>query len=239
MDFLGDLVAWLSVAEHWIGPRGILFRTYEHTYISIASTAAGAAVAMPPALLLAHYGRGAFLSTALVNVGRAVPSFGIVVLAAPITLAWGLGLGAWPTFFALFALTLPPVFTNSYTAVRGVDPATVEAARGMGMTETEILLAVEVPSGAPVIIAGVRVAFVQVIATATIGAVLPFGGLGRFIIDGFAKTDEVEVFVGAVCVALLALGAERALTLVQRRFLPAGVGRVAEPVDPVPSLIDV
>lgn len=236
MEFLVDLGDFLGDPAHWFGTRGIFFRTYEHLYVSIAATLAGAAVVMPPALALAHAGRGAFVTGALVNVGRAVPSFGIVVLAAPITLSWGLGMGAWPTLLALFALALPPIFINTYTGVRGVDPAAVEAGRGMGMTEREVLFSIEVPLGAPVIVAGIRIAFVQVIATATIGAVLPFGGLGRFIIDGFAKRDDAEVFVGAVCVALLCLGAERAMTGLERRLVPGAARAEAEPqvVEAVP-----
>jgi osmoprotectant transport system permease protein len=233
MELLSDVLAFLSDGQHWLGSRGIFIRLWEHVYISVGSTAVAAALAVPPAMLLAHGRRGAFIANALVNVGRAVPSFGIVVLAAPITLRFGLGLASWPTFLALLALALPPIFTNTYTGIAGVDPSVVDAARGMGMTERDILLRIELPNAAPVVLAGIRIAFVQVIATATIGAVLTFGGLGRFIIDGFAKgaAGEAEVLVGALLVALLALGAERAFTVFERRFLPAGVRRLVRTAD--------
>lgn len=233
MELLSEVVAFLSDADQWLGRRGILVRLWEHVYISVGSTSVAAAIAAPPAMLLAHARRGAFLANALVNVGRAVPSFGIVVLAAPITLQLGLGLASWPTFLALFALALPPIFTNTYAGVANVPPPLVDAARGMGMTERQVMLRVELPHSAPLMLAGLRIALVQVIATATIGAVLTFGGLGRFIIDGFAKgaRGEAEVLVGALLVALLALGAERSFTLVERRFLPAGVRRLVRAVD--------
>ncbi len=233
MDLLTDVAAFFGDAGHWVGDRGILVRLYEHVFISAVSTAAAAAIALPPALILAHARRGAFFANALVNVGRAVPSFGIVILAAPITLRLGLGLASWPTFLALLALALPPIFTNAYVGVAGVSASAVDAARGMGLKEREILLGIELPYAAPVVIAGVRIALVQVIATATIGAVLTFGGLGRFIIDGFAKGagGRAEVLVGATLVALLALGAEKGLTFLERRVLPAGVRRLVRTAD--------
>ena len=233
MDLLSDVLAFLSDGQHWLGSRGIFVRLWEHVYISVGSTAVAAALAVPPAMLLAHGRRGAFIANALVNVGRAVPSFGIIVLAAPITLRFGLGLASWPTFLALFALALPPIFTNTYTGIADVSPSLVDAARGVGMTERQVLTRVELPQAAPLILAGGRIALVQVIATATIGAVLTFGGLGRFIIDGFAKGagGHAEVMVGALLVALLALGAERGFTLVERRLLPTGVRRRVRTAD--------
>lgn len=233
MDLLPDVLAFLSDGERWLGSRGIFIRLWEHVYISVGSTAVAAALAVPPAMLLAHGRRGAFIANALVNVGRAVPSFGIVVLAAPITLRFGLGLASWPTFLALVALALPPIFTNTYTGIADVSPSLVDAARGVGMTERQVLTRVELPQAAPLILAGGRIALVQVIATATIGAVLTFGGLGRFIIDGFAKGagGHAEVMVGALLVALLALGAERSFTLVERRLLPSGVRRLVRTAD--------
>jgi osmoprotectant transport system permease protein len=233
MELLSDVLAFLSDGQHWFGSRGIFVRLWEHVYISVGSTAVAAALAVPPAMLLAHARRGAFIANALVNVGRAVPSFGIVVLAAPITLRFGLGLASWPTFLALLALALPPIFTNTYTGIADVSPSLVDAARGVGMTERQVLTRVELPQAAPLILAGGRIALVQVIATATIGAVLTFGGLGRFIIDGFAKGagGHAEVMVGALLVALLALGAERGFTLVERRLLPTGVRRRVRTAD--------
>ena len=176
------------------------------------------------------------LAVSAVNIGRAVPSFGIVGLAFPITLALGLSpLGFWATLVALVALALPPMFVNAYTGIRNTEPALVEAARGMGMTERQVLTGVELPLAAPVVMAGVRTAAVEVIATATLGAVVGFGGLGRFIIDGFAQRKYEEVFIGGVAVALLAIFTESTLGWAQRRLdhsHPARRRRRPDALDP-------
>jgi osmoprotectant transport system permease protein len=141
-----------------------------------------------------------------------------VGIAFPVTLALGLHpLGYWATLVALVALALPPMFVNAYTGVRQIDAALVEAAQGMGMSERQVLGWVELPLALPVIMAGIRTAVVEVLATATIGAVVGFGGLGRYIIDGFAQRKFEEVFVGGVLVALLVIVAESSLRWAQRR----------------------
>jgi osmoprotectant transport system permease protein len=145
----------------------------------------------------------------------------------PITIRLGLGFGFWPTFLAVFLLALPPIFTNAYTAIRGVDAQVVDAARGMGLREREVLLGVELPLGAPVIMAAARVAAVQIVATAPLGAVVGWGGLGRFIIDGLSQFDMPQVFAGALLVALLAIATDAGLGLAQRIVLPAGVRRLS------------
>jgi osmoprotectant transport system permease protein len=162
-----------------------------------------------------------------VNIGRALPSFGVIAIALPISIRLGLGLGFWPTFFAVFVLALPPIFTNSYTGVRQVDPSAVDAARGMGLRGIEVLLRVELPLASPVILASVRVAAVQVVATAPLGALVAWGGLGRFIVDGFAQLDQVQAAAGAVLVALLAIATEVAFAAAERFLLPRGIRRMA------------
>jgi osmoprotectant transport system permease protein len=144
-------------------------------------------------------------------------------LALPITVALGLGFGFWPTFLALLFLAIPPMFANTYTGVAGVDPELVEAARGMGMTDTQSIIRVEVPTASPIILAAVRIAAVQVVATATLGAVVGWGGLGRYIIDGFAIQDNVTVFAGALLVAGLALVTQVTMTALERVLVPRGL----------------
>lgn len=233
MEFLAETLAWFTSPDQWSGNDAIHARVWEHVRLSLLGTGLAIALALPPALYLAHRRRAEFLATAVVNIGRAVPSFGIVVLAALLFLAWGLPIRFWATTVALVALALPPIFTNTYTAVRSVPPAAVEAARGVGMTEREVLLGVELPMASPVILAGIRIAFVQVIATATLGAIVgPGGGLGRYIVDGFARGRGAhdEVFAGAILVALLTIVAERLFTLGERALLPAGVARLGREV---------
>ena len=229
MEFLSDLLAWFTDSANWQGVDGVPNRTWEHIQMTVFSTGVAAIVAIPPAVALAHRRMGAVLVVAAVNIGRAVPSFAIVAIFLPISIRLGLGLGFWPTFLALFFLAVPPMFSNTYTGIAGVEPALVEASRGMGMTERQIMMRIETPMAMPIIIAGVRVAVVQVIATATLGALVAWGGLGRYIIDGFSVQDLAEVAAGGILVALLAVGAEIAFSALERRVTPRGV-TIEEPI---------
>jgi osmoprotectant transport system permease protein len=235
MGFLGNVVSWFLSAENWSGAAGIPNRLWEHVQISAIATIAAALVALPPAMWLGHKRRGGFLAVSVVNIGRAVPSFAIMVLFAPITIRLGLGIGFWSVLLALFALALPPMFTNTYTAVRDVDPALVESGRGMGMTEGQILRDIEAPMASPVILAAVRVSAVQVVATAPLAALVGWGSLGRYIIDGFAVRDNVRVFAGALLVAALSIGTELLLGALERRIVPHGLSRAADVVPPAPT----
>lgn len=230
MELLGDLVAWFLDGANWTGSSGIPNRVWEHVQISVLATIAAAAVAILPAMWLGHRRRGGFLAVAIVNVGRALPSFAIMALFLPISIRLGLGLGFWPTMLALFALALPPIFTNTYTAVREVDPALVEAGRGMGMTDGEVLRDIEAPMASPVILAAMRVSAVQVVATAPLAALVAWGGLGRYIVDGFAVQDNVRVLAGGILVALLSVGTELLLGAVERRVVPRGLSRTDDVV---------
>lgn len=220
IEFLGDVAAWFADPANWTGVDGIPNRTWEHVQMSVFAVAVAALVALPPAVVLGHKRRGGIIVVALVNLGRAVPSFGILVLFVPISIRLGLGLGFWPTFLALFFLAVPPLFTNTYTGVAGTDDALVEAGRGMGMRETQLVFGVELPSALPVVVAGARVAAVQVVATATLAALVAWGGLGRYIIDGFSTQDNVEVFAGAILVAVLAIVTELGFSYAERRMSP-------------------
>ncbi len=236
MEILADALSWLTAPEQWSGRNGIPARTLEHLQLSVSAIVVAVLIAVPPALYLAHRRRAEFLASAVVNIGRAVPSFGIVVLAALLFLTWGVPIRFWSTVVALIALALPPVFTNTYSAIRNVDAATVEAARGMGLTERQVLLGVELPVGAPVILTGIRIAWAQVLATATLGAVVSSGGgLGRYIVDGFAigRGGYDEVFGGAVLVAGLTILGDRAFDLSERLILPFGVRRLVAGSDVV------
>ena len=230
MEFLGDVLAWFTDPENWTGPAGIPNRVWEHVQISVIATVAAAAVALPIALWLGHHKRGGFAAVATVNIGRAVPSFAIMALLLPISIRLGLGLGFWPTLLALFALALPPIFTNTYTGVREVDPALVEAGRGMGMTDGEVLRKIETPMASPVILASLRVSAVQVVATAPLAALVAWGGLGRYIVDGFAVQDNVRVMAGGILVAGLSITTEIVLGAIEKRVVPNGLGRTEDVV---------
>ncbi len=172
IEFLGEVLAWFGDPANWSGPSGIPNRLREHVQLTAAATATAALLGIPPALWLGHRRLGGTFVVAVVNIGRAIPSFAIVVLFLPLSIRLGLGIGFWPTFLALLFLAVPPMFTNTYAGVAGVDPDLVEASRGMGMTDREVLTQVELPMASPVILAALRVAAVQVAATATLGALV-------------------------------------------------------------------
>jgi osmoprotectant transport system permease protein len=215
-----DVLAWFTNPATWAGETGIPIRLVEHIAISAVSILAATLIALPIGLWIGHTGRGATLAINLANIGRAVPSYAVIVIILPISLAFSseYGLDLIPTFLAMVLLAIPPILVNTYAGLRQVDRDLVEAARGMGLREREILTGVEVPLAAPVITGGFRTAVLNVIATATIGAVVGFGGLGRYIIDGRAKgiVGVGELIGGAILVTVLAVGVDLVLAWLQR-----------------------
>lgn len=216
MDVLTDAFAWFSDPTRWSGDFGIPARLFEHVQLSALSLGAAALVALPLGIYIGHARRFEFVTITASNVGRAIPSFGILALALPVTIGLGLGIGFWPGFIALWFLAIPPMLTNAHIAIKEIDPDTVEASRGMGMSGRDILRRTEIPLALPLIIGGVRTSAVQVVATATLAALVGWGGLGRFIIDGFAVRNNAQIFGGAVLVAALAIAVDLALGLVER-----------------------
>ena len=231
MEFLAAVIERLADPSNWLGRDGVLTRVAEHLVLSGAAVAAASLIAFPAGLVTGHTGRGGFAVTSAANVGRAVPSIAILSLALIFTIRF-LGLGFGPTLIALVFLAVPPILANAHIGIREVDRELVEAARGLGMRESQILATVELPIALPVIIAGLRTASVQVIATATLGALVASGGLGRYLVDGIATQDEVEIFLGAFLVAVLALLADLAFGAAERRTRPRRGGRSAASVVP-------
>ena len=220
MGAIQDFTNYVTESSNWWGERGIVHRSVEHMRLSGAAVLAGAAIAIPPAMVLGHVKRGGFLAQSIVNIGRAIPSFAILALLFPLALQYGFGLGFWPTFGALVLLAIPPMFTNTYVGIRDVDPSIVEASRGMGMGAGQVLLRVETPIAGPLLVTGVRIAALQVVATATLGAFVGFNGLGSYINEGFRQQDDGKLLTGAVGVAILAFLTELLFSLVARRATP-------------------
>jgi osmoprotectant transport system permease protein len=218
MSFIGQVAQWFLDPGHWQGDGGILHRTFEHVLMSGASVLTAAVIALPVGIAIGHFGRGGILAINVSNIGRAVPSFAVLVIAVQL-----FGIGALPAFIALVVLAIPPMVTNSYIGMREVDPDVREAARGMGMRERAVLLRVELPIALPFIMAGIRTSAVNVVATATLAALVAWGGLGRFIVDGLGLQDYPMLFAGAVMVAVLSLIVEFSLAGVQRLSTPAGL----------------
>lgn len=215
------LIAWLTDPVHWSGSDGIPIRLQEHLELSAVSLAAAMAVAIPLGAVIGHTGRLRLLAVTIANFGRAMPTLALLVIFLPFVLRAGLHLGFWPTFVPLVLLVIPPILVNTYVGVEGVAADVREAARGLGMRGDQVLLRVELPLALPAIFAGLRISAVQVIATATLGALVASGGLGRYIIDGIALQDRPRLVVGAALVAILALAVDRLLAVAEARSAPA------------------
>jgi len=221
--FLSSVLTWLGQPERWQGTDSIPTRVGEHLLMSGVAFGLAILIALPIGIILGHYGKGGGIAINVANVGRALPSLALLALCLPIAFALGLGLGFWPTMFALVPLGIPPIVTNSYVGLRAVDREIVEVAHGMGMREWQVLRGTEIPIAAPIVIAGLRNAAVAIVATATLGAVVASGGLGRYIVDGLARQEEQRIFVGAVLVALLAITVEVLFGAVERLTVSPGL----------------
>ena len=230
MGFLGSVIAWFSSPGHWTGPGGVPTRLLEHVQISAEAMAVAILVALPIGIALGHLHRFGNAAINVSNVGRAIPSFAILVIAFEI-----FGLGNIPAFVALTLLAIPPMLTNSYIGVRDVDAEVLDAARGMGMRVRRLVFGVELPLAIPLIMAGVKTSAVQVIATATLAAIVAGGGLGRYILDGLGQRDDIQVFAGALLVALLALAVELSLSGLEQILIPRGLrkGSSKIPIEPI------
>lgn len=215
MDLIVGAIQWLADGANWAGPAGIGARLAEHLLLTAAAVAIACAVAVPVALWIGHIGRFGTAVINISNVGRAVPTFAVLVL-----LVFPLGLSIWTTIIALVLFAIPPILTNTYVGMREVDRDAVEAARGVGMGGMQLLRKVEIPLALPLLMNGIRLAGVQVVATATLAAFVAGPGLGRIITNGFGRQDYAQMAAGAILVAGLALLVEGAMELLQRRVDP-------------------
>ncbi len=220
------LFEWLFDAGTWTGADGILSSLGDTVRLCAAVVVVATLLAVPAAAALGHLGRGELAAPWFVNVGRAVPTFAVAGLLVPISLRWGYGFEPWPIFIALTLLAVPPIFLTTYTAVKGVDPVVVDAARGMGFGDRHVLLKVEMALGLTVVLTGVRVAAVQVVATEPLRAFLGGNGLGRYVRDGLGQNNDTLVLGGAILVAALALLTGLAFTAFERLVVPRGVRRL-------------
>jgi osmoprotectant transport system permease protein len=215
---LAGLDVFVNSFDFMVDQRELLLeKTWDHLLLSGAALAVSICVAVPLGVVLGHLHRGSFIAVNVANVGRALPT--LVVIAVGFTF---LGLGFTNVMVALVVLAVPPILTNAYVAIDQVDPDAVEAARGMGMTPSQVLRRVELPLALPLLFAGIRTAVVFVIATATIAAIAGGGGLGDILANQAAYRVE-GVVAAAIWVSVLALAADAALGVVQRWLTPAGL----------------
>jgi osmoprotectant transport system permease protein len=204
---------WLGDPAHWSGDDGVWHRLAQHLVLTVVCLVISCLIALPVALVLGHLGKGGALAVNISNIGRAVPTFAVLVLLLLTPLGkWGEG----PTVVALVLFAVPPLLTNAYVGMREVDRSVVRSARGMGMTGRQMLFHVELPLSLPMVMNGVRIAAVQLVATATIAALAGGGGLGRIITAGFNLASTPQVVAGAILVAVFALIVEGIFEIAER-----------------------
>lgn len=211
MNLFADALAWLADGTNWTGTGSIPTRTAQHLAVTAIALALAVLIAVPIGVLVGHTRRGRLLTIALAGAGRAIPTLGLLTL-----LGLALGIGATAPVIALVVLAIPSLLAGCAAGVRGVDPATVDAARATGLTELQVLTRVELPLAAPVVVGALRAATLQVVATATLAAYTADLGLGRYLFTGLKSRDYGEMLGGAVLVTALALALEIAMAALHR-----------------------
>lgn len=218
---LGNLLDWFGEGSNWSGPTGVPTRLAEHLLYTGLALLVSCLIAIPIGILIGHTGRGGFVVVGLTNALRALPTLGLVIIVVVLT-----SVSLLPVLVSLVVLAVPPIMAGAYAGVRAVDSMVVDAARGVGMRESEVLLQVEVPNALPLVFGGIRSAALQIVSTATIAAFVSFGGLGRYIIDGLSVRDFTVVLAGAVLVAALAIVVDLLLAGLQRLVVSRGLRAV-------------
>ncbi|MDI1464553.1 ABC transporter permease [Catellatospora sp. KI3] len=241
MTIIHDAILWLNDPLNWTNPNGIIARTEEHLWISGAAVGLACAVSWPVGVWMGHVGRGGPAVVAMTNLSRAVPTVALLTIL-PLTV---IGFGPPAIILALALFAIPPLLANAYLGVREVDPQVRDAGRGMGLSGWQLLRSVELPLAVPYLANGLRIAAVQVLATATLAAYVNGGGLGMIISRGFGlglNAGGGQVLAGGLLVALLCLLADGLLVLVERAALPKALRRTdhrpprsaADPITPTP-----
>ncbi len=223
--FVAAVVDWLTTAANWTGPNGIPELVWRQLVLSFAVVLGAIIIGGGLGLILGHTGRGGLVAINAANAFRAVPSLALLTLFAivpAISLKWN---GFLAAFLALLILAIPPVLTNTYVGMSEVDPDVRDAAKAMGLTGGQVLRRAELPLALPFLMAGIRTASIEVIATSTLAAYVSYTDLGTPIIAGLNTNDTVEAFAGALLVALLAAVVASGLGLIQRLLTPAPLRR--------------
>lgn len=237
---MNDIFTYLTASEHWEGPDGIPTRLGEHLQYSAIALAIALLIGLPLGLVIGHTGRGTAVIAGIANSLRALPTIGLliffVVLISPHVHGKGDAAYLIPAEIVLVLLAVPSILSNTFAGVQNVDSAARDAAKGMGMTGSQVLFKVELPCALPLIISGFRSATLQVVATATIAAYVSLGGFGRFVFDGQSQRDYPQMASGAFLVALLAMLADLLLALTQRGIVSRGIsGRYSRRVGAAPD----
>ena len=216
---------WLTTGANWSGSGGVWARLFQHLWYTFLALGIALVIALPIGAVIGHTGKGTAVISGLANGLRAIPTLGLLILLA----LWGLGtfkgnialLG--PAIAVLVILAIPPILSNTYAGIASVDPAVRDAAKGMGMNGREVLTKVELPVALPLIISGIRSAFLQVVATATIAAVVSLGGFGRYVLDGLSQQNYSMMVAGSILVALLAIIGDRIIAIIGHFVVSPGL----------------
>jgi osmoprotectant transport system permease protein len=221
------MIDWFSDPAHWNGNDGIVVLVIQHLAYSSVALLLACLIGLPVGLYVGHTGRGVVFIAGFANALRSLPSLGLIAL---LVILFGPVFASdmafiVPSLVVLVLLAVPPIMTGSYAGIAAVDPAAVDAARGMGKRPLDILFDVELPCALPLIFSGLRSATLQIISTATIAAYVSLGGLGRLIIDGRAQNDYYQMAAGAVLVGILALTVDLVIGIISRFTVSPGLTR--------------
>ena len=220
-----NVIEWFTKQSFRTRSGAIPDQAWLTVWHSAAALAIAVTIAVPLGLVLAHYRRGELIVSWLVNSGRAIPTVAILGVAVIVSLRSGFGFEPWPIILSLVLLALPPLFANTFTAVRGVDGSAVDAAQAVGLSERAIMLQIELPLSLPVLFVGLRTAAVQVVATEPIAALFGAEGLGAYIRQGLGNNDLYQIQAGALMVTAVAIVADFSLWIVGRLLIPAPIRR--------------
>jgi len=219
-----NVIKWLNDPANWQGADGVIARLGQQVYYAIIAVAIAVVIAIPLGLVIGHTGRGVVVVAGMANALRAIPTFGLliylVVLISPKIHSRGDLPYLLPTEIVLVLLAIPPILTSTYSGVQNVDLDVRDAAKGMGMTGSQVVRKVELPNALPLVLSGTRSATLQVIATATVAAYVTLGGLGRYLVDGLSQLNDPHagypaMAAGAILVALLAIVADLLFAIAQ------------------------
>jgi len=218
VNYLAQAIAWIFDPAHYGAYDGIGTRTLQHLGISVGVVVVASVIAIPLGYLVGHTGRGRSLAVAVSGGIRALPTLGLLII-----IALGVGIGLDAPFIALVVLAIPSILAGAYSGFEAIDRGTVDAARAVGMTEWQIVGRVEIPLGLPLLIGGLRLAMLQVIATATLADYVGGGGLGLYLFRGLKPNDYPQMLAGSILVILMAIASEIVFSILQRVVVPAGV----------------
>ncbi len=229
MNLFADAIAWIFSGEADI-PLAFL----QHLLFTFGSIAIAVVIAVPAGWAIGHTGRGREIAVAVSGAARALPSFGLILL---LVLVLGVLHKPEAAVTAFVVLAIPSILAGAYTGFQAIDRATVDAARAVGMSEWQILWRVEAPLGLPLLVAGIRSATLQVVATVTLAAYVGLGGLGQFIFTGVPLRRYDLILGGAILVTVLALVLDLVFALLQRASVPRGVRPIRSSKKPTPKTV--